>query len=100
MFLMQFRQQTSALHEHLSCEILLTSFCNMNCTYCIAKKLPDTTMNREIGQKVIDMFLYLSEGGKTIEITFTGGEPLSNFSVLKYLTSYAEKHVREAQMQP
>jgi len=57
-------------------------------------------MTCEIGQKVIDMFLYLSEGGKTVEITFTGGEPLSNFSVLKYLTNYAEKHIREAQMQP
>jgi uncharacterized protein len=56
-------------------------------------------MSNEIGRKAIDMFVYLAEGGKSIEITFTGGEPLIEFPVLAYLTDYAQQRVREAGMQ-
>jgi uncharacterized protein len=57
-------------------------------------------MTSEIGRKAIDMFLYLAEGGKTIEITFSGGEPLSDFLILKDLVSYADENIRAAEMQP
>ena len=87
------------VHENLSCEILLTNSCNMSCDYCIATNIPGPTMSRETGRKAIDMFVYLAQGGKYIEFTFTGGEPLIDFLILKDLTNYAEERTCEAGMQ-
>ncbi len=89
----------SAVHENLSCEVLLTSACNMSCSYCIAREMPGPTMGEETGRKVIDMFVHLAEGGKSIEFTFTGGEPLLAFSVLEELTGYAFQRTSDAGMQ-
>ncbi len=86
-------------HENLSCEILLTSSCNLNCNYCIAKEMQGSTISREIGRKAIDMFVYLADGGKNIEFTFSGGEPLLAFSVLEDLTSYAYERSSKAGIQ-
>lgn len=70
----------------------------MRCAYCIARDLNVATMDKEVGQAAIDMFIYLSEGAKFLEITFTGGEPLLNFEALKYLTYYAKNRAYEAGM--
>jgi len=86
-------------HENLSCEILLTGSCNLSCDYCIAKEIAAQTLSIEIGRKAIELFVYLAQGGKTIEITFSGGEPLIAFPILKELVSYAHKRVTEAGMQ-
>jgi uncharacterized protein len=88
----------ASVHEHTSCEIIVTNSCNMACGYCIARDLPGPPMTVEIGRKAIDMFIYLAEGGKTIEFTFTGGEPLTEFGALKELTRYAIKHAHMAGM--
>jgi uncharacterized protein len=89
-----------AVHEHASCEVLVTNACNMSCGYCIARELPGPLMTRDTGRKAIDMFVYLAEGAKTVEFVFTGGEPLIEITTLEYLTGYAERRVREAGMQP
>lgn len=96
---MAFRQSPSIVHEHLTCEILVTNSCNMNCDYCIAKNLPGPSMRVEIGRKAIDMFVYLSKGGRSIEFIFTGGEPLTEYEVFKDLLSYAQKRACEASIQ-
>lgn len=87
-------------HEQLSCEILLTTNCNMSCTYCIARDLDKMVMDHDCGKSVVDMFLSLSEGAKEVEFTFTGGEPLLCLSSLKYLTCYADKKARSRGMNP
>lgn len=56
-------------------------------------------MSIEIGRKAIDMFVYLAEGGKSIEFIFTGGEPLTEYEVLEDLISYGQKCACEAGMQ-
>jgi len=56
-------------------------------------------MTIEIGRKAIDMFVYLSEGCKSIEFTFTGGEPLTNYDVLEDLVGYAQDCTRKVDMQ-
>jgi uncharacterized protein len=89
----------SALHEHVSCELLLTNSCNMRCGYCIARNLPGPPMTREIGRKALDMFVFLAQGAKSLEITFTGGEPLLEFSLLEELTGYAHERAHEAGME-
>lgn len=83
------------IHECLSCELLLTTFCNMKCVYCIAGDLPGSTMSIEAGQKAIDMFVDLAQGAKYLEIIFTGGEPLLEFTTLKNLTHYAQQRTTE-----
>lgn len=63
----------------------------MRCDYCIATDMPGPAMSIETGRKAIDMFMCLAEGGKTVEFMFSGGEPLTAFSVFKELTDYAQK---------
>lgn len=49
-----------------------------------------------MGRKVIEHFVYLAEGGKTIQFTFSGGEPLVAFEILRPLTQYAWQCASEA----
>lgn len=77
------------VNESLSCELMLTSECNMRCTYCIARNIENATMSIQIGQKAIDLFVSMSKGAKQIEFIFTGGEPTLEFETLKVLTRYA-----------
>ncbi|GAF75495.1 unnamed protein product, partial [marine sediment metagenome] len=90
------KASSSVLHEHVSCELLLTTCCNMGCVYCIARDLPDLTMSTETGQKAIDMFINLSEGATSLEIVFTGGEPFLEFTTLKNLIHYAQQRATTA----
>ena len=62
--------------------------------------MPGPTMTESTGRKAIDLFVYLAQGGKTIEFTFTGGEPLLAFSTLEELTIYADRQTNKAGMQP
>jgi uncharacterized protein len=88
----------SLLHEHLTCELLLTRSCNMACSYCIARELPGDAMSFEIGRQAISAFVELAGGAKSIEMTFTGGEPLLEFSMLRNLILCAEERARDAGM--
>ena len=86
-------------YDHVSCEIVLTGKCNMRCDYCIAKSLPGSTMTDETGRKVIDLFVHLAQGAKDVEFTFTGGEPLLAFAVLKSVVRYAVQRTRDMEME-
>lgn len=88
----------SSVHDHLSAELLLTSDCNMACSYCIARWLPKGTLSIEDGRKAIDLFIWLAEGASFVEITFTGGEPLLVFPVTERLISHAVALTRAAGM--
>jgi uncharacterized protein len=88
----------TAVHDYLSCELLLTSACNMNCTYCIARNMNSATMGLKLGKKAIDMFVFMSGGAKLLEFIFTGGEPLLHFDTFSQLTHYAERAVHGAGM--
>lgn len=83
------------LHENTSCELMITTNCNMKCSYCIASDLPKLDMTNEIGSAAIDYFIHLSEGAKIIDYSFTGGEPLFNIKSLKYLVKYAVEKSNE-----
>jgi uncharacterized protein len=87
------------VNESLSCELMLTSECNMRCTYCIARNIENATMSTQIGQKAVDLFVSMSTGAKYIEFIFTGGEPTLEFDTLKYLAKYAEKISKVAEIE-
>ena len=83
------------LHQHVSCELLISNYCNLNCSYCIAKDLPNSTMSIESAMSAVDLFLFLSEGCESIEFTFSGGEPLCKFEILKELLLYINTKCNE-----
>jgi uncharacterized protein len=94
------RKETSVpkVHDHLTAELLLTSDCNMACSYCIARDLPHATLSIEDGQEAIDLFIRLGEGASSAEITLTGGEPFLVFPVVERLIYHAEEQTRTAGM--
>lgn len=53
-------------------------------------------MSPEIGQKAVDLFVFLAEGASSIEITLTGGEPLLQFREAERLVGYAKKRASHA----
>ncbi len=91
---------TSEIHSHLTAELMLTSDCNMACSYCIAHDLPKATLSVEKGMKAIDLFISLGFGCSSAEITLTGGEPLIVFPLAKKLICYAEEQTRALGIDP
>ena len=66
--------------------------CNFNCIYCQAGNLnqgEDYLMDKETAKKCVDMALQSPAGGLSFE--FQGGEPLTNFDVIKYMIEYTEE---------
>ena len=96
---MSVERNVRELHEHVTCEILLTNLCNLGCSYCIARELPGPPMSIEIGRKAIDLIIYLAKGGKSIEFIFSGGEPLTEFPVIIDLIEYSNRRGHKAGMQ-
>jgi uncharacterized protein len=86
------------VHDHLTAELMLTSDCNMACSYCIARDLPQATLSIEDGQKAIDLFIRLGNGASSVEITLTGGEPFLVFPLAERLVCHAEEQTRAACM--
>lgn len=70
----------------------------MCCSYCIARGLSGPAMTSKVGRNAIDMFVFLAAGAKSLEITFTGGEALLEFTLLEELTGYACERAHEAEM--
>ena len=89
---------SDAIISNPSCEMMVTTRCNMQCTYCIAMDLPKYDMTKEIGISAIDYFIYLSEGAEVLDFIFTGGEPLLNYPKLKELIEYSVAKTNEKGM--
>ncbi len=78
--------------------LTLTDKCNLSCKYCFESKddLPDlplarktSNMSKKIALSSLDYLFKYSQLNE-LTIQFYGGEPLLNFSVLKYATEEAE----------
>jgi len=73
--------------------IILTLRCNHKCVYCRAASdsinAKDKDLTKEKAKETID-FIF-SVPNKDIAIEFQGGEPLLNWSVLKFIIQYANK---------
>ena len=84
--------------ENMKCEqiiIELTGNCNLRCKYCIYNQ--HYTGNRNFNTSNIDFetarkgmeFVYRHRDSEQLAITFYGGEPLMNYSVMKQCIDYA-----------
>jgi uncharacterized protein len=68
--------------------------CNLGCTYCYASQGgfngPDMEMGADVAMRSIDLLLADVERGGRVNVAFLGGEPLTNRSVLRQTTEYAQ----------
>lgn len=76
-----------------SIELMVCQCCNLACTYCYATEGEYHNpgwMSEEIGKKAID-FLFAHAKNDSVSISFFGGEPLINLTLIKKLVQYANK---------
>jgi len=86
--------------------LLLTDACNLACTYCFVENaMPNghsfSKMSSGIARLGLDLFARELNGGKGMDepqIIFYGGEPLSNFPVLKQALDYIAQLKSEQQL--
>ena len=70
---------------------VVTTACNMRCVYCQAnngKSDSNLFMSDTVAEKAVD--IALQSPSKYLTFEFQGGEPLTNFSVIKHIVEYAE----------
>ena len=70
--------------------------CNFNCIYCQAGNLnqkEDYKMTKNTAKKAVDIALQSPSDYLTFE--FQGGEPLTNFNVIKYIIEYSKEAGKE-----
>lgn len=71
---------------------VVTNYCNAKCVYCQAQSGNVNSckmMTKEIAQKAVDIALQSPQ--RELSFEFQGGEPLSNFEIIKYIVEYSEK---------
>lgn len=68
--------------------------CNLSCTYCYKEDLTTPAegdrMATETAQRAVDLLLDQTVAGKTSNLVFFGGEPLSNMDLIRDTVTYAE----------
>ncbi|MDR1364341.1 MAG: thioether cross-link-forming SCIFF peptide maturase [Oscillospiraceae bacterium] len=70
----------------------VSNACQLRCRYCFAAKnfnSKDKLMSDSIARKSIDYLVSESGNRKNLEVDFFGGEPLTNFEVIKNTIEYA-----------
>lgn len=77
----------------------IASGCNLSCTYCYKADLETLSnsgnMTFETASKAIEHLYEGAPNQKVYNVTFFGGEPLSNFKLIQEITSYAVKFFKE-----
>ncbi len=87
------RLTSSRPSKWLSLEV--TSACNLRCTYCYQPtSWRHARMAWDIGKRCIDLLQKGSTGGETWHISFYGGEPLLNISLVMRVADYATSVAR------
>lgn len=74
-------------------ELMVCQCCNLACTYCYASEGEyhnPGRMSEDVGKKAID-FLFALTKDDSVSISFFGGEPLINISLIKKLVQYANQ---------
>jgi len=89
----KYRTKLARLSEFTSLHIFVISLrCEHSCPYCQVSRQSDDKvkfdMSKSVASKSID--LALKSPSKNIKIEFQGGEPLLNFSILKYIVEEAK----------
>ena len=69
--------------------------CNLACRYCFAEEGEyhgrRALMSLEVGKKALDFLIANSGSRRNLEVDFFGGEPLTNWQVVKDLVAYGRE---------
>ena len=80
--------------------LLVQTSCNLACDYCYESTSgflsSGTRMSFDTARRIIDHFVERSARRKAIRVTFFGGEPLLNFSVMRRCTEYCNHLVEKS----
>ena len=76
-------------------ELALSETCNLACTYCYCSTCRDMPnqgmMSETVARQAITWLFAASGRSKNVSITFFGGEPLLNKTVLRFAIEYSQK---------
>lgn len=95
------RSSKSYLYAATSLHIFVVSnYCNSKCIYCQAQSNQLNSckmMTKEIARKAVDFALQSPQ--KELNFEFQGGEPLSNFPIIKYIVEYTKSINKDKKIQ-
>jgi len=79
--------------------LMVSQDCNLRCKYCYGGesgryKTSGERMSREVAIKSIDLLLKYARNAKHYHLGFFGGEPMTNFELIKEIIDYCE-HVEK-----
>lgn len=75
---------------------VVTNYCNAQCVYCQAQSGNINIckmMNEDIAKKSVDIALQSPQ--RELSFEFQGGEPLSNFPIIKFIVEYSERKKKD-----
>lgn len=76
-------------------DLQVAHLCNLKCAYCYAQGGnfggEDRQMSRERARQALDFFFLHAESEGPLQISYDGGEPLTNFEVIRDSSIYAKE---------
>lgn len=89
--------------EPITLKLLITNKCNYHCDYCqIEENIPSenkcSSMSMETARKALGLFIKNCPNKAEKTIIFTGGEPLLNLDVLKFLVDNTRRKIDNARI--
>ena len=94
MLAVKYRTKKAFLNDFTSLHmVVVTLRCNSDCQYCQVtreeKNSKQCDMTIRTAKKIVD--LIFKSPSSNIKIEFQGGEPILNYSIVKYIVKYAKK---------
>lgn len=84
--------------------MILTEDCNLRCTYCYEKGQNYKTlyMTEKVAKDSIDFLMneVINDDTKDFHITFFGGEPTLNISIMDYIFDYSMEYAKKYNLKP
>jgi uncharacterized protein len=77
-------------------ELILTSDCNLRCSYCFERDKQPFNMSDEVAFTAVDFLLQTSRHIKDLTVLLFGGEPMMRFDLIQRIIPYANKKAKEA----
>jgi len=77
-------------------ELILTSNCNLRCSYCFEKDKQPLDMPDEVAFRAVDFLLDASGGAKEVAILLFGGEPMLRMDLIEKVHRYGTEKAKAA----
>ena len=77
-----------------TCMLMITHACNLNCSYCYEPYKENAYMSVDLAKDIVSreaQFVSNSDRFDELQIEFMGGEPFTNFDLIRELVEWLEK---------